>query len=290
MPGPETVLPRPPRLTAAYARAVLPRRRRPDAPLPDRSLALAAAVPHPDRVRAYARLCGAPDDDRLPVGYPHLLAFPLTMALLTAPDFPCPPLGLVQLANEISCLRPLAAAEPLAVRVTAVAAAPRPRGRAFEVRAEVSDARGLPVWRGSSTYLHRSGPGGAARGAGRAPDAEPALDSPALTARWPLAAGLGRRYARVSGDRNPIHLHPLTARPFGFRRPIAHGMWSKARALAALADELPEAFTARARFLAPVPLPSRPAFAATPRAGGGWLFQLSAADGRRQLAGEIVPH
>ena len=52
---------------------------------------------------------------------------------------------------------------------------------------------------------------------------------------------IGRRYGAVSGDRNPIHLYPLTARLFGFRRAIAHGMWTKARCLAALEGRLPEA-------------------------------------------------
>ena len=50
---------------------------------------------------------------------------------------------------------------------------------------------------------------------------------------WRLPGDLGRRYAAVSGDRNPIHLYALTAKAFGFPRQIAHGMWSKARCLAA---------------------------------------------------------
>ena len=53
-------------------------------------------------------------------------------------------------------------------------------------------------------------------------------------ARWPLPAGAGRRYARVSGDYNPIHLWPWTARPFGFRAPILHGYATAARTAHAL--------------------------------------------------------
>ncbi|SCD77380.1 MaoC like domain-containing protein, partial [Streptomyces sp. DpondAA-D4] len=51
-------------------------------------------------------------------------------------------------------------------------------------------------------------------------------------AEWRLPGDLGRRYGAVSGDRNPIHLHPLTARLFGFPRHLAHGMWTVARCLA----------------------------------------------------------
>ncbi|MEV5316138.1 MaoC/PaaZ C-terminal domain-containing protein [Streptomyces sp. NPDC052687] len=90
-----------------------------------------------------------------------------------------------------------------------------------------------------------------------ATDAASAL--PPLAA-WPLGGDLGRRYAAVSGDRNPIHLHPLTARLFGFPRPIAHGMWTLARCLAA--HGTPDAVRVRARFLAPVPLPGTVEFAA----------------------------
>ena len=53
------------------------------------------------------------------------------------------------------------------------------------------------------------------------------------TQRWMLPADLGRRFAKVSGDFNPIHTSVIGARIFGFRRAIAHGMWTLGRALAA---------------------------------------------------------
>lgn len=40
--------------------------------------------------------------------------------------------------------------------------------------------------------------------------------------------GIGRQYARVSGDFNPIHLTRWTAKLMGFKQAIAHGMYSKA--------------------------------------------------------------
>ncbi len=55
---------------------------------------------------------------------------------------------------------------------------------------------------------------------------------------WKLAGDLGRRYGAVSGDRNPIHLYPLTAKAFGFPTNIAHGMWTLARSLSALQNKL----------------------------------------------------
>ena len=54
-----------------------------------------------------------------------------------------------------------------------------------------------------------------------------------------VAADQGRRYGSVSGDYNPIHLHAMTAKLFGFKRAIAHGMWTLARTLAEVEDDLP---------------------------------------------------
>ena len=48
------------------------------------------------------------------------------------------------------------------------------------------------------------------------------------------SGGLIRRYARVSGDYNPIHLSQVTAKLFGFKRAIAHGMWTAARVISDL--------------------------------------------------------
>ncbi|UED87246.1 MaoC/PaaZ C-terminal domain-containing protein [Streptomyces profundus] len=285
MPAPEPPLPRPPALPLSYARALLPRPHRASS-VPDRVLGLRAARADPARLARYRRLCAFPDPAALPPCYPHLLAFPLTMALLTARDFPYPPLGLVHTENVVEQLRPLAADEPLAPRVWATAARPHPRGTAFEVRAEARDARGAVVWRASSGYLHRRG--GGAREPRQPTVDTAAVNSPASGERWELPAALGRRYAAVSGDRNPIHLHPLTARPFGFRRPIAHGMWSKARALSALWPTLPDAFAVHVRFLAPVLLPARPTFAATAE-GRDRTFTLTAEDGRVQLTGTVSP-
>ncbi len=64
----------------------------------------------------------------------------------------------------------------------------------------------------------------------------------------------------MSGDLNPIHIHPLSARLFGFPSAIAHGMWTKARCLAALEARLPDAFTVEVAFKRPILLPGKVEF------------------------------
>jgi acyl dehydratase len=234
------------------------------ADLPDRVLVSDRVPIDRERLAAYDRLCGFPLRDRLPVTYPQLLAFPLALELLCDPAFPFAPVGLVHIENRIVQHRAIDASEPLAISVRACDLRPHRRGRQFDLVCEVR-AAGELVWEGVSTNLRversadqagRDAP--PAEQAGR--DAPPAErtgdDSLKLVARWSLPADLGRRYAAVSGDYNPIHLHPLTARLLGFPAAIAHGMWTAARTLAAVGSMLPERCEIEVAFKRPILLPA----------------------------------
>jgi hypothetical protein len=233
-----------------YARIALGAlRRRPDT-LPDREITRSVEI---DRARlaAYDRVCGFRLRDELPATYPHVLAFPLAMELMASADFPFSPLGLVHVANRIEQTRALRADERLDLRVWAHDLAPHDRGTQFELEGEAS-VDGDVVWRDRSTYLHREGKGSSSSHDG----AEP----PPAGAIWRIAGDVGRRYAAVSGDANPIHTHGLAAKALGQPGTIAHGMWTKARCLAALEGELPDTYTADVRFKLPLRIPGRAAF------------------------------
>jgi acyl dehydratase len=68
---------------------------------------------------------------------------------------------------------------------------------------------------------------------------------------------------------NPIHMHSLSAKAFGFPTAIAHGMWTKARCLAALHPRLPDNFGVEVQFRKPILLPTTVQFGESDRAGGG---------------------
>ncbi|GAA1268217.1 MaoC/PaaZ C-terminal domain-containing protein [Saccharothrix xinjiangensis] len=253
-------------LTLLYAKAALTGFARRGSELPDASLD-AEVVVDPGHLARYNRVCGFGVRDELPVTYPHVLAFPLQVRLMTGPGFPFPLPGLVHVANRITRTRPLLVGEPLSLHVELADLRPHERGRQFDVVTTAS-VDGEEVWVDVSTYLRRGGgsPSGERAGGDRATAPEP-------TAVWRVPADAGRRYADVSGDRNPIHLHALTARAFGFRRAIAHGMWSKARCVAAFEGRLPDAVEVDVRFRAPVELPGRVGFSTTPT-GDGRRFAL----------------
>src|SRR5919197_1709206 len=224
-----------------------------DRQLPDTQLVLSGFDVDREHLAAYDRVCGFRLRDELPPTYPHVVAFPLAMELMTDTSFPFPVVGLVHIANRVETVRPMSASERLSVRVWAGDLGEHERGMQFQVHAEAS-VQGEAVWRSSSRYLHRSGGGG---GGGERSADETGRAGGAV---WEVPGDIGRRYAAVSGDRNPIHLHPLGAKLFGMKGHIAHGMWTKARCLAALEGELPESYTAEVRFKLPLYLPARVAF------------------------------
>jgi len=252
--------------------------------LPDVDLVLRGVTVDRRKLADYNRVCGFRLTDTLPATYPHILAFPVAMQLMTAPEFPIPLVGLVHLANRITVHRPIDTGESLDLSVRAAHLRPHDRGRQVDVVATASVGDEV-VWQGTSTYLskERAAPGGDRRGTGERPT------PPAASAQWRVEPRVGRDYARVSGDHNPIHTSRLGARLFGFRRPIAHGMWSMARCLAALEGRLPEAYTVDVAFKLPLPLASTVAFSATPGDGTpAWTFALhNARSDKPHLAGSV---
>jgi acyl dehydratase len=219
-------------------------------------------------------VCGFRLRDEAPPTYPHVLAFPLVLRLMTARDFPLRPIGLVHVGNRIVQRRPVTAGERLTLRVRADAL----HGSRFDIVTEAS-AGDLPVWEERSTYLRPRGGGGGRRATEPPPEPQ---------AVWSVPGNIGRRYAAVSGDRNPIHLRRLTARAFGQPRPIAHGMWVKARCLAALEGRVPEACAVEVRFHQPLRLPGTVAFASWPDGDGRAFAVHGVRDGRPHVTGRIT--
>ncbi len=235
-----------------------------------------------DHVAAYAEVCGFATRDVAPLTYPHLLAFPLHLELMTDPGFPFPAIGTVHLENALTQHRAVRIGEEVSVSARAQDLRSHPKGRVFDIVVEVS-AGSETLWESTSTYL-RVGAGDADAEQGRTFAAVAAGGIP-----WQLPADLGRRYAAVSGDHNPIHLYPLTARAFGFRRQIAHGMWSMARCLAAMDNRLPEAVTVEVAFKKPIFLPGTVSFGMQPTEDGLEFALLSASSGAPHLLGRTSP-
>ena len=223
-----------------------------------------------NHLRQFKKICGfSKEHQGVPLCYPHLITFGLHTHLLTEPDFPFNILGAVHIENTIerTSYTPLDQVYSLEVYLDNLM--PHSKGASFDLVSELSisgsSTKEEVVWRETSTNLVRL-PGKLRdiqnQTEGRK-DARPKSPCSEQADVWKLTSDLGRIYGAVSGDRNPIHLYPLTAKAFGFKRQIIHGMWtlSKSSACAEMILEREGWDTERLalsnRFYRPVFLPAK---------------------------------
>ena len=272
------VLSRPPSMLSLYGKAAV--KKASSGELPQLSVCVPGMRANPSLAREYERICRFPESRFLSPTYLHVMAFPLHMRLMTDPSMPLKPMGLVHVRNVIRQFRPVEKGELLHVECHVGESRDVDAGLEFDIITRIQ-ASGESVYEGVSTTLSRrpSKGGGSSRKKSQPPEPFDIVQT------WSLPSGLGRRYGAVSGDRNPIHLWPVTAKLFGFKRHIAHGMWSKARCLAALMDQVGDRpFEIDVSFKTPVFLPASVEFSHT-REQDEISFLLRSLTGKPHLRG-----
>ena len=217
--------------------------------LPGLSTQVNDLIINAQHLAAYKKLCGFKAQGDLPATYLHMLVFPLFLQILTQQDFPIKAMGQVHLRNQISVLESFDIQRPLSITAAVGGSILTSRGLEWDI--DVSAAiDNQTVWTSNSTFLHRCKTDVKQK-------RRPVISREGEPQSWAVDTDIGRRYARISGDYNPIHLSDITAKLFGFKQAIAHGMWSKARCLAALEEELPDAgYSVDVNFHRPLFLPS----------------------------------
>ena len=223
-----------PAMGRVYARALTQRRPRYElsAGLPLLRSVLAAQTLTSHELDAYRAACGARGE--VPVGFPQMLITPVHIALITSDAFPIRAMGLVHPRFSITQRRALRAGEQLTFETWFDGLREVHNGVEFDIRSEAR-VDGELVWESVAATFHRLGN-----------ERQERVEAPiAFDESRPFEApsDAGRRYARVSGDYNPVHLHPVASRLFGFKRPIAHGWWLVARCLAELGVDGADAAT-----------------------------------------------
>jgi len=276
----------PPSSASMYLRALRTSRKAPGVvvALPEITYVRPRVILQAEHIASYAALCGFAPAQGVPMTYPQLLTFPLVMQFVGSIDCPWPAMGTVHLANAIEqhdCLRK---GDAVRVEMSTGRLFTHDKGQVFTLDLRVLRDAGV-VWQGTQTLLRV----GVKQPTGE-PYASRLVNPLPLSRQADLAVpgNIGRRYGRVSGDLNPIHLSALSARLFGFRRAIAHGLWTKARALAALLPAAPVGRAAVAvEFKSPLLLPARASLWTVRSAGGAW-FEVRDAHGQRaHLRGEL---
>jgi len=213
----------------------------------------------------YRNICGFADDGKVPATYFSVLSQTLQMNMMVKEPFPFAMLGLVHVDNSVTQYRPIGERETVAMSVTFDNLRDHAQGQQFDFVTIVKSEDEI-IWEGTSTYLSRSKKPSSSKDKKSTP--RPAVvklevNEEGAHSIFEVPEDIGRRYAFISGDFNLIHLHPLSARAFGFPKAIAHGMWSKAKCLALMGD-LPDAYTIDVSFKLPIFLPAEVELIAEP--------------------------
>lgn len=183
----------------------------------------------------------------------HITAFGLSTAMMAERQFPIPLLGMVHLQHKVWHMADIPIDQPVRISTWAQHLAPHHAGTTVEIWVQIFDrVTDKLLWQSMALYLSRSVKLPGSEKPAR-PD-RPKFQPPPVTGEWKLPADIGRRYAAVSGDRNPIHLSNITAKALGMPGAIAHGMYAAGRMLAG--RELPAPYTWAIEFASPMRLPS----------------------------------
>lgn len=235
----------------------------------------------PAHIQRYRQVCAVPAAAMgLPPAYLHVLAMPLHMQLFIAKNFPVKVLGLIHLRNTIRVLAPVEERAPLRLRVHFDTMRLTDAGQEYDFTTSY-EQNGAVVWEEISTMFARgtSGP----KEGNKRPTIERSNhpDTGVTTETLEVFENTGWRYARVSGDFNPIHLTARTAQMFGFKQAVAHGMWSMGRCLASAAPQIPSVrIQIDTQFKLPVYIPSQ-ALARTWTVPGGAAISMCTMKGDR---------
>ncbi|MFQ3206402.1 MAG: hypothetical protein ACI9IT_000538 [Glaciecola sp.] len=190
--------------------------------------------------------------------YLQVLTLPMQLEMMINEPFPFKPMGLVHLANRIEVNWLPEQNAKLTLKTSFNGLTWHKKGWVFAVLSE-GFVNGELAISGTSYYLSRQkhilGNSGQAAiddinsselnsvtpRAEKWPSAVPLVNPVTApfdsTSELNFPPGVGRKYARVSGDFNPIHLTRWTAKFMGFRQAIAHGMYSKALCLSVVVKQ-----------------------------------------------------
>jgi len=188
---------------------------------------------NPRHLARYRKVCGDRESDELPITYPHILATPVHLAMIACEAFPVSLLGVVHVRNRIVQHRPLHVHDAGSIRSWLEGYRETSRGQELDLQTQVQIGSDV-VWSETSTFLarHRDRRRVSRTGEPAMPNVEMPPRQDVTTSTFTVSPAVGRQYARVSGDFNPIHIADVGARFFGLKRAIAHGMWSLARCAA----------------------------------------------------------
>lgn len=274
---------RAPSFLPIYRRLLLGRRARytPGVTLPPFHATWKGARAGREPIHRYAEACGLTPGDTYPLLYPHILVSPIQIDVISRPQFPLSPMGAVHTRMHVLHHGPIDAEAAVDIDCRLSGTRVLKAGVEFEFTTELRQG-GQLLWESLSANLIRGKKFGTAEEPSplaQLPDPEGDL----AEQHWSVPRDMGWRYAKITGDYNPIHISRLMAKFLGFDRDLIHGMWSAAKCLAQLpAADLATPVRADLLFKGPVYMESDVTLR---RASGdsGHLFDLYCGDNPRPV-------
>jgi hypothetical protein len=237
-----------------------------------------------DHLNSYKELCGFVNrNEEVPATYMHLPAFDMQLSLLTHKDFPYASMGMVHLNNSIKVYKAIEATDMLDYSTQFLPQYKHARGVVVPVQTTIKRGGEL-VWEEVSDFLKIN----------KKSTRENKVEQPEEVENqeellWFFPEGLGRQYAWLSGDINPIHLYNISARMFGFKKALVHGMFTKARALAALEELIPNTpYQIQVSFKSPLYLPQKVSLRHFKNEAGIIHFQVLNIDDKRPFLEGVI--
>ena len=168
---------------------------------------------------ALARLTGLADSPGLELLLPHVIGFPLTMAMLTHRSYPLPIWNALQIRNRLVLEERIAHGREHVLETRVAGHRILEKGAEIDIATELLGGT-RRVWRSKATFFYRGR--FVAPSVAQEPPQAPEISSDAREAAFEMPRGGGGAMARMTGDYNPIHWWGWYARRMRFATRFLH--------------------------------------------------------------------
>lgn len=196
--------------------------------IPELKLSVAKFCFDGKHLASYRQYCGL-SVKRFPLTYLFVASQSAQLHLLSHRQFPLKTLGLLHKSISFFQYESIAEQQEFDVSLQIGAAVKHSRGIEFELQVRFEQDSQLIAGFDSQYFCLTN-----KSQASKQPDPKQIYRDFTTVAELNFTERNVRGYAKASGDYNPIHLHKITALPFGFNKPIAHGMYLLIRSMQAL--------------------------------------------------------
>jgi MaoC like domain len=187
-----------------------------------------------EHLNRYSEICGLEKNSKMPILYPHVIASSIYMNMLTHKLFPFGLVGSLHLRNHIIQHRQINIDGTFDIKVEVIEQRVVKQGMEFDFTISILIDKER-VWESISTWLTR---GKFGKEYENSPNAEILKTEPEAKhfADLYIPKNIGKKFAKITLDYNPIHISRILASLFGLKRDVAHAMWASGNALGKLSD------------------------------------------------------